>query len=151
VTAPLTIICLAADQTGIDGNGAITGDRVLDLFNSGTSLSLFGVAVHGGKPTEGGGGIRAAPGTTLNLTGSTVSSNTAAGSGGGIDATVQLTVSTVSGNAAGTEGGGINGDGTLTASSVRRNGSGGNGGGIDTPGGDLTITRSTIAGNDTTG
>src|SRR5207253_3947622 len=41
--------------------------------------------------------------------------------------------------------------GTLTGSSVLRNVSSGNGGGIDTPSGDLTIKRSTIAGNDATG
>src|SRR5436309_14884197 len=60
VTASLTIVALGADQTGIDGSGAITGDRVLDVFNSGTTLSLGGVAIHGGKTSGHGGGIRGA-------------------------------------------------------------------------------------------
>src|SRR5207244_7341598 len=108
VAASLTIVGLGADQTGIDGSGAITGDRVLDALGFEASLSLFGVAIHGGNVTGVGGGIRAAVGTTLNLTGSTVSGNTATDSGGGILAgTANLTNSTVSGNATGGFGGGI--------------------------------------------
>ena len=48
VAASLTIVGLGADQTGIDGSGAITGDRVLDVLGFEASLSLFGVAIHGG-------------------------------------------------------------------------------------------------------
>src|SRR5439155_10553072 len=85
VTQSLTIKGLGADVTGIDGNGATTGDRVIDVFNSGTTLSLSGVAIHGGSSSDEGGGIRTASGATLNLSGTAVTGNTGA-DGGGISA-----------------------------------------------------------------
>jgi CSLREA domain-containing protein len=157
VTESLTIAGAGADLSGIDGNGAITGDRVLHL-TSGT-LTISGLSVHdgfyrpGGEP--GGGGIFGASGTTLRLIDSTVSgSKVESGFGGGIYAagTATLTNSTVSGNNAGGGGGGmvVLGDGTLTYSSVRRNKAGTEGGGIYAASGSLTVTRSTVSDNDST-
>jgi hypothetical protein len=196
----LTIQGLGREVTAIDGSHI---DRVLDVLNAGTALSVSGVTVRGGKTTGNGGGIRAL-GTTLNLTGSTVSGNTAGaggggilattanltnstvsgntvtgGGGGGIDAvnTANLTNSTVSDNTASSVGGGVAGNAAnltnstvsdntagaggggilatsaanLTSSSVRHNTSGGDGGGIFASAANLTISGSTISGNDTTG
>src|SRR5215204_734729 len=173
VNGSLTIAGAGADESGIDGNGAITGDRVLHV-SSGT-LTISGLTVHDGFQGTGGG-IRGESGTTLRLTNSTVSNNTAnVGSGGGVWAdtvtltnstvsgnrtdsvgggiravTVTLTNSTVSGNKAKQAGGGIYGAGTLTNSSVRRNKAGIEGGGIYAASGSLTVTRSTVADNDST-
>ena len=122
----LTIQGLGREVTAIDGSHI---DRVLDVLNAGTALSVSGVTVRGGKTTGNGGGIRAL-GTTLNLTGSTVSGNTAGAGGGGILATSAA---------------------NLTSSSVRHNTSGGDGGGIFASAANLTISGSTISGNDTTG
>ena len=152
VTHSLTIQGLGADVTGIDGNGTITGDRVLDVFNSGTTMSLSDVAIHGGRDsTGGGGGIRAANGTTLNVTGSTVSGNNAitgaSAYGGGIRAdTVNVTNSTVSANSSAFLGGGIlAGTANVTNSTVSGNSSVDYGGGIfaDT----ANLTGSTVKNN----
>src|SRR5829696_1904082 len=91
VTESLTIAGAGADLSGIDGNGAITGDRVLHV-TSGT-LTISGLTVHDGLGTGAGGGIAAEGGAALRLTNSTVSNNTAnVGSGGGVWAdTVTLT------------------------------------------------------------
>src|SRR5215208_712471 len=128
VTETLTIAGAGADVSGIDGNGAITGDRVLQV-SSGT-LTLSGLSIHDGATTGGGGGIQGLSGTTLKLTDSTVSNNIAMSEGGGIRAdTATLTGSTVSGNRpVGSNsppvgfGGGITaGAATLTRSTVSAN------------------------------
>src|SRR5829696_4539201 len=84
VTESLTIAGAGADLSGIDGNGAITGDRVLQV-TSGT-LTISGLTVHDGSTTSSGGGIAAEAPAALKLTDSTVSGNEAVGfhSGGGI-------------------------------------------------------------------
>src|SRR5215207_9486034 len=121
VTESLTIAGAGADESGIDGNGAITGDRVLQV-SSGT-LTISGLTVHDGFQGTGGG-IRGESGTTLRLTNSTVSGNIADIYGGGIFTygTATLTDSTVSGNIADISGGGIAaGTTTLTGSTVSGN------------------------------
>ena len=55
VTESLTIAGAGAELTGIDGNGAITGDRVLQ-FSSGI-LTISGLTIHDGRSTSWGGGI----------------------------------------------------------------------------------------------
>jgi CSLREA domain-containing protein len=166
VTESLTIAGAGADATGIDGNGAITGDRVLQV-SSGT-LTISGLTVHDGS-ASGGAGIRGDQGTTLGLTNSIVSHNDGGGifarhlggatvtltdstvsdntGGGGIDAnTATLTDSTVSDNTAASAGGGIDADtATLNNSTVSGNTAGSFGGGIFafTP----TLTNSTVSGN----
>src|SRR5215208_6127999 len=147
VTESLTIAGAGADESGIDGNGAITGDRVLQVA-SGT-LTISGLTVHDGSSPVGGvgGGIRGESGTTLKLTDSTVSGNDTGGGGGGIYAagTATLTNSTVSGNKTSSGGGGISANtATLTNSTVSGNNAGLGGGGIiaDT----ATLTDSTVSG-----
>src|SRR5215208_2956753 len=147
VTESLTIAGAGADESGIDGNGAITGDRVLHI-TSGT-LTISGLTVHDGSSPVGGvgGGIRGESGTTLKLTDSTVSGNDTGGGGGGIYAagTATLTNSTVSGNKTSSGGGGISANtATLTNSTVSGNNAGLGGGGIiaDT----ATLTDSTVSG-----
>ena len=155
VTETLTIAGAGADVSGIDGNGAITGDRVLQV-SSGT-LTLSGLSIHDGATTGGGGGIQGLSATTLKLTDSTVSNNIAMFEGGGIRAdTATLTGSTVSGNRLvgfNSRGGGIMAATVkLTNSTVSGNeavGSGsspvGFGGGITA--GAATLTRSTVSAN----
>src|SRR5829696_8410394 len=150
VTESLTIAGAGADESGIDGNGAITGDRVLHI-TSGT-LTISGLTVHDGSATGGGGGIAAEGGTTLKLTNSKVSGNNAS-SGGGILVlgTATLTNSTVSGNNA-AFGGGIYAGSTATLinSTVSgNNANGGAGGGILAS--TATLTNSTVSGNTTSG
>src|SRR5215218_8506726 len=71
VTESLTIAGAGADVSGIDGNGAITGGRVLHV-TSGT-LTISGLTVHDGSSGAGnGGGIAGNSGTALKLTNSTV-------------------------------------------------------------------------------
>ncbi len=155
VTESLTIAGDGADVSGIDGNGALTGDRVLQV-SSGT-LTISGLTVHDGfSTTAAGGGIQGLSGTTLKLTDSTVSGNTAGAVGGGIHAggAATLTNSTVSNNNARFEGGGIYaaGTATLTGSTV----SGNKLLGPDTRGGGIraataTLTNSTVSGNQAVG
>ncbi|WP_072622562.1 choice-of-anchor Q domain-containing protein [Spirulina major] len=89
----------------------------------------------------------------ITLTNSTVSSNSAGNSGGGLYANgnITLTNSTVSGNSAGNNGpgGGLwaNGNITLTNSTVSGNSAGGDGGGLYADGGTTTLTNSTVSGN----
>jgi CSLREA domain-containing protein len=149
VTGSLTIEGVGAGATGIDGNGAVTGDRVLDVFGSGTTLTLAGLTTHGGDTTDNGGGIRGALGTAINLVGAVVSGNTTGGEGGGIyiHAGATLTGSTVSDNQSAASGGGIfaSTSATLTDSAVTENTSADSGGGIRA--GDPVLTRSTVSGN----
>jgi hypothetical protein len=103
-----------------------------------------------GPRFNGGGGVF--NGGTLMLVNSTVSEN-AAFSGGGIWNSVALTLvgSAMSGNTAGDGGGGIfnapGGELTMTNSTVSGN-AGGNGGGIKNGvNGEMTISNSTVSGN----
>ena len=129
VTETVTITGAGPDVSGIDANGALTGDRALHVA-AGT-LTLTGLTIHDGSAVDGGG-ILGGPDTTVRLTDSTVTGNAAADEGGGIYANiVTLTDSTVSGN------------------SVNAPAGQGEGGGIYTSGGRLT--RSTLNGNDAGG
>ena len=121
VTETLTIAGDGADESGIDGNGAITGDRVLHL--SAGTLTISGLSVYDGRGSFGGG-ILAQAGTTPRLTDGTVSGNESFSSGGGITGdTVALTNSTVRNNSGTVVGGGIYamGTATLTGSAVSAN------------------------------
>jgi CSLREA domain-containing protein len=155
VTESLAIVGDGADLSGIDGNGALTGDRVLQI--SAGTLTISGLTIHDGSPSNGGGGIQGLSGTTLRLINSTLRSNrTNLSAGGGISADiVTLTNSTVTGNttnrndnvfSSGEHGGGIfAGTATLTNSTVSGNTSGWDGGGIFA--GTATLTNSTVSGN----
>jgi CSLREA domain-containing protein len=157
VTESLTIAGAGADVTGIDGNGAITGDRVLQV-SSGT-LTISGLTVHDGF-SPAGGGVQGASGTMLKLINSAVSGNNAGARGGGIWAdTATLTGSTVSNNDTGPggRGGGIYATTAKLANSTvsgnevvgSANGSPGFGGGIFAT--TATLTNSTVSGNEAGG
>jgi len=146
VTDDLTINGAGAGSTVIDG-GAL--DRVFHI-QSGVSLEMSGVAVQNGSANIGGG-IFNDTGGTLTLADVTVSGNTAASFGGGVDnsGTATLTNVTLSGNTA-NYGGGVdnyNGTATLINSTISGNTATAAGGGIFTDGGTATLTNSTVSGN----
>ncbi|HXE99792.1 MAG TPA: right-handed parallel beta-helix repeat-containing protein [Solirubrobacterales bacterium] len=120
VTESLAIAGEGAEVTGINGNGSTTNDRVVQV-SSGT-LTISGLTIHDGAAGAAGGGIQAAPGTTLTLMDSTVSGNDAGYGGGIYAATVKLTDSTVGDNTAVGGTGGIQaGAATLIRSTVSAN------------------------------
>jgi CSLREA domain-containing protein len=132
----LTLAVQGAGRATIDGNGAVTGDRVFQIdgaadvvsmtglviengeavgpgggiYNNASSLALYQVTVRNNRADSLGGGIFNA--SRLSLSSSTVSDNHATADGGGlhqvaITATLSLVNSTVSGNNADGFGGGL--------------------------------------------
>lgn len=93
-----------ASKTIIDGNGT---DRVFQVLNANTSLTLTGLTITNGGAVGQGGGIWATVGTSLSLSSVTVTANVTNGMGGGIEADgdFSLSDSTVSDNSAGASGG----------------------------------------------
>ncbi|MBA7659246.1 hypothetical protein ES703_67220 [subsurface metagenome] len=150
----MTFTITGTNQTTtiIDG-GAL--DRVLHI-HSGKTVEITSVTVRNGDvpvidPSDSGGGIYN-DGGTLTLVSSTITSNTAAFSGGiASSGTAELTSSTVSNNTAQRPGGiGSSGILTLTNSTVSNNTAwNGAGGGIQNSG-TLTINNSTVSGNEAT-
>jgi hypothetical protein len=160
--------------------GAGWNERVIDIIGAtvagnSTDVTISDATIRGGNAQPGspqsnlGGGIdvngsadaanvAVANGSSLTLQRSTVTNNTATGSGGGIydqfRSTIKLVDSTVSANIAGN---GVNGDGggvhstgslSLTNSTVTGNQAAGLGGGLSILGvGKAKITDSTINGN----
>jgi parallel beta-helix repeat protein len=117
------------------------------------TASLTGLMIAGGRAIEGGG--LANYGATT-LSDSTVSGNSASGSGGGLynssSGSATLSDSTVSGNSA-QDGGGLCNDGgsvTLTDCTVSGNSAGSQGGGLFNNGGAaaMALTNCTVSGND---
>jgi len=107
----LTIRNVGGGQTTINGNTAVTGDRVLEIAASASAVGITGIRVTGGSTTANGGGI-ANSAASLGLTNVTLDGNSAAGGGGGIfsgaGTTLSLANVTVSGNSTTLgEGGGI--------------------------------------------
>ena len=119
--------------------GGITNNRgILNVSNttfSGNSAGNGGGGIFNGKSTYGSGG-------TVNVSNSTISGNTA-NNGGGIYGDGSITDSTISSNSASISGGGIYGSGNITNSTINGN-TANNGGGIYGSG---NITNSTITGN----
>ncbi|MHB8645850.1 MAG: choice-of-anchor Q domain-containing protein [Thermomicrobiales bacterium] len=153
--------------TGINGGGGILNGGSATITNS----TIGGTTTAGGNsaPNGSGGGIGTGFGSTLHVTGSTISGNSAsstAGAGGGIlivntsaviDTTTIGGATAASGNSA-FYGGGIETQGsppsslTLTNSTVSHNTTTGSaGGGIYSSISSVTITGSTISANTTTG
>jgi len=147
-------------------NGNIPSDSGGGIQNFG-ALTLQSVNVLGNLTGFNGGGIfQSGLGATLDMSLTTVDSNTASdlsgsffNNGGGISiqqGTANITLSAITNNTAGTNGGGLqlNGDTTIaiTDSLIDGNqalgsgGIGGIGGGIDSFG-DLDVTRTTISNN----
>ena len=150
----------SATALTIDGNGftirqTCAGERVMQQAGSG-ALTLNGVTITGGTNSSGnGGGIQASGSVTL--TDSLVTGNTTAVNGGGIatnPGTLTITNSRVTGNTAGNDGGGANVQGgalNVTDSTFSGNTSTNGGGGAafrdGSSGGDVTLLRSTLNGN----
>jgi len=107
----------------IDGNGAVTGDRVIHIL-SGAVVTLSGITLQGGVATYGGGLSNVG---ALTLIDSTIVSNTATGDGGGI---AHFGTSM-----------------TIQDSSIISNTSGPGAGGLFNDGPSATIRRSAISGN----
>lgn len=118
VTDDLTIQGAGAEVTGIDGNGSLTSDRVLDVaaFPAVALLTLSGLTVHDGATTQAGGAVEVSSSSDLTVVDSEISANTAGGSGGGISMILgspgQATLinSTVTNNSAAGSGAGLKAD-----------------------------------------
>ena len=137
-----------------DGGGGI-------LFRSADTLTLVDTVVTGNVAANGGGIYSEYEGN-LVLQSSTISGNTAESSKGGgihaVDGDVSLTDSTISGNFAYGGGGGIfsqyAGNINVTNSQITNNEvteAGYHGGGIYGGNGDVTLTGSTVSGNESKG
>jgi hypothetical protein len=154
VNIPVTITQMPnASPAAVDGGN---NGSTITVFGKNMTVSLIGLTIENGQANQGGG-VDNAGGSTVIITDSTISGNTAsAGSeGGGIfnNGTATISDSTITGNSApgGGQGGGIydNGTESITDSTITDNSApdgGGQGGGIYTDGDD-TITGSTISGN----
>jgi CSLREA domain-containing protein len=146
-------------QTTINGNGGVTGDRVLHVLPGPAAGGriISGLNIQNGRPAGDGGGIESQG--DLSLRRVTVSGNVAGGNGGGVHytnaATGNVLNSTIYGNRANGDGGGMfsvaTGAPSLNNVTVTENiagadGDGGNGGGLAwIPGGPLV--NSIVAGN----
>jgi hypothetical protein len=137
---PLSLVGLSVGGSHVTGNGG--------GVQAGPGLTLTNVTVNGNSATQAGGGIYDMAGG-VTLIDSTVSNNTASTDGGGIDGGVTITNSTVSGNhAPAGHGGGVSGSFTVTGSTVSGNNAA-SGGGLY--GNGRTITDSTVANNTSNG
>jgi Bacterial Ig-like domain (group 3) len=136
------------------GTAILDGMKTVSLLSVGSTsnVTIDGLEIEFGASTGLGGGIRNSG--TLTVKSSTFSSNSAT-NGGGIanDAGATLTVqdSTFSHNTTTSVGGGAiisSGAATVERSAIVNNAATLNGGGINVqPGGTVTVTSSTIAGN----
>lgn len=151
VTDDLTIVGGGVGETVIDGNGAVTFDRVFEIVSGSVTMSALTITK---GMAQYGGGIIVEDGASLTLNSSAVTDNHAPGytdSGGGIYNMGTLTVnySTVGGNSAGGRGGAIVNRTTLTLlSSLVIYNSAAYSGGIDNDyDATATLTNSTIGSN----
>jgi hypothetical protein len=138
-------------------NGGSNGSVFVIASKQGIEVTLDGLTLENGESSDGGG-IAIYGNSTLTVTDSVISGNTASGGGqgGGIynggNSTLNVVDSTVSGNtdSAGGQGGGIYNDGTVTVTNatVAANTAegGGQGAGIYSDG-TANVTDSTVSGN----
>jgi hypothetical protein len=151
VTMPVTITQMPdGSPAAVDGGN---NGSAITISGKNMTVSLVGLTIENGEAAQGGG-VDNAGGSTVVITDSTISGNTApSGSeGGGVfnNGTATISNSTISGNSApgGGQGGGIydNGTESITDSTISDNSApdgGGQGGGIYDNGTD-TVTDSTI-------
>ncbi len=165
-TAPNTTITLGStltptvnvtiDATVGGRTVTISGNNTVQLFvvNAGVTLGLTGLTLTRGHfanyPMDGGAIHN--NGGTVNITGSTLSDNTALNFGGAIynyiGGTVNITGSTLSRNHAGFNGGAIgNNGGTVNITNSTLSGNDAPDGSAILNGGTLNITGSTLSGN----
>jgi CSLREA domain-containing protein len=132
-------------DTDVTGNTAASGGGIWNPAG-GTTVSITGGSVSGNTSVGTAGGIFNQNGV-LTVDGATISDNETSGNGGGIQnegaGSATITNSTISGNSAGS-GGGIFGHGTVKVANTTV--SGNSIGGIDVRG-TLTVKGSTISGN----
>ncbi len=151
-----------------NGNDTMGGGIRLDL--SPVNVNILNTTLSGNRASQQGGGIYSAPGTSigLSLINTTISSNTALQQGGGIwngsVGTVNINGSTITSNSVAAPsgnslGGGIfSGSGTMvnifsttiSGNTATSAGTGAGGGGGIQNGGTLSITNSTINSNSAT-
>jgi CSLREA domain-containing protein len=145
-------ICARYSVLNISGT-LITGNSVIG--DGGgiwcNSVNVTNSTISGNSATGGGGGIRSLGFGPIQVTGSTISYNSASSGGGIFGNYIDVSDSTVSGNSANQGfGGGIRSDNvTVTNSTIIFNASRYGGGGIYGSG--ITVTGSTISGNSTLG
>jgi len=152
----LTISGPGASILAVSGNNNAAVGSVFCINNGPVFIS--GLTIENGYNMTGtGGGIDNKFGTTLTVTNSTISGNTAPNGGGGIysEGTLTVTNSTISGNHANSSfGGGIDQDASNPVTVINSTISGNtafHGGGIGIQStGKVTVTNSTISGNTAT-
>lgn len=150
----MTIDGIGASNLSISGGNA---NRVFSVSGTGTVANINNLTITQGRTTADGGGISVNFGSTLNVSSSTLSSNSSGNRGGGIynAGTLTVTNSTLFGNTA-DSGGGIysntSSDLTTTRTIIRNSTISGNnatsrGGGIYNFNGLTEIFSSTITNN----
>lgn len=149
-----------ATVSGLTLDYGISQDDGGVVCNAG-QLALAATALSGGLSDGNGGGISTSAGSITTIYSSTISGNTAYGSGGGMLnlGTTALINSTIAGNSSQIGGGGIFNEGLLlvTSSTISQNSTSGSdpasdhGGGILNFGGTVRALNSIVAGNTTAG
>jgi CSLREA domain-containing protein len=150
------------DRVIIDGNGAVTDDRVLQTSAVGDGLTIEGLTLRGGSGGVGGGIFGEGGGAVLTLNRVTVVGNSGTNGGGiihggGGASTLAITNSTIAGNSASGFGGGLNvGSALATLRNVTLAGNtadsdndgSGDGGGLEISGSaPVTLQSTLMAGN----
>ena len=149
LTKPVTIVG-AAKPSGAAATSIVgSGDRIVDLAATATTVTLRGVRLSGGNAgNNSGGGIRTATGTNLTLVESTVTANSAKeGAGVHNSGTLLVDRSTLSANTSSGKGGGLFNAGTATVRNSTINGNTAGGGGGIASSGSVLIAHSNITDN----
>ena len=149
ISKPTTILGVqrqpGAAASTIDGGGT---NRVFVVSSNGVTIDGV-VVTRGSAPKNGnGGGIIVNRNSSLLLTRSTVSANTASqGAGIEVDGTATIDTSTFSGNTATGKGGGLFGAGTTTVQNSTFDGNAANGGGGIASSSTISVIGDTITNN----
>ena len=148
----ITIQGPGAGLLSISGNHM---NRVFDFYGQGDEC-LSGLTITNGLQPQtqdggggGGGGLYNGPDSTLSISDCTITGNSAADFGGGVDTrgVALLNGCTISGNSA-FDGGGVYGSARLTSCTISGNSAGNDGGGFENSSGtQLYLADSTISGN----
>ncbi|AFZ24102.1 hypothetical protein Cylst_1845 [Cylindrospermum stagnale PCC 7417] len=148
INKSVTVAGAGTNNTIVSGGGTT---RVFDIYGDGTNVTLDALRITDGNAGSNyGGGIQVGSGSVLNLSNSTIASNSA-NLGAGIfnGGTATVSNSTIEGNSAGQHGGGIFNDLTVRVSNstIEGNSATDLGGGIYNSVGTATVSDSTIEGN----
>jgi predicted outer membrane repeat protein len=161
ISDSVDIVGAGSASTIVDGNGAVTNDRVFLVSTCNTNgcapdsiaVNMSGITIRHGHAAGPGGGLASAlvigDKVAVTVTNCRIEDNTSDTGGGGIYAggSITLTGSVVAGNTAMTGGGAsLSVNAVITDSTFSGNTSAGNGGGIALVGYG-SIHRSTISGN----